>query len=117
MGETGPDQTRYVEDLKTLNSLLKASGVVPGDMVKVTRREDFVPVCGYYAGTGECISVIVSDKKTKQYKLDNGGLDIIISPYFHILQQHSITTPEIQHESVLVRDIKALDKLVVSEKE
>jgi hypothetical protein len=109
-------KTNYTKELETINSMLKATNIVPGDMVRVTRYEGLLPVCGYYAGTTECMSVIEFDKNKGQYKIGDGGLEIVISPCLHKLQHHSITKPGILHDVVLVRDIKSLEKLIPEKK-
>ncbi|MCX6774990.1 MAG: hypothetical protein NTY99_02765 [DPANN group archaeon] len=105
-------KTQYSQDLKTLNSMLKEKGIALGDMVRVTRYEGLLPVCGYYAGTTECYATM----NTKTVEWGDGGLEIVISPYLNKLRQHSITKPKIAHEAILIRDIKSLEKLVVSKK-
>ncbi|MCX6774988.1 MAG: hypothetical protein NTY99_02755 [DPANN group archaeon] len=121
-------QTKYAADLDALNTKLKDGGIVLGDSVKLTPLTN-KPCCGYYVGTEDSNNVTEWDNDIKQYKFGENGLLIVISPFSLELYEQLVKATEeaLYHNtlapyptkvsalSVLVRDIKSLEKLVVSE--
>ncbi|MCX6774989.1 MAG: hypothetical protein NTY99_02760 [DPANN group archaeon] len=109
-------QTKYPQDMDNLNTMLKEKGVTPGDMVQITDREGFT-IGGYFAGSYDAMEVLKFDKKKLQYDFDKqgGGLEIVVTLSQHKLG-HSRFEPTTPHHSVLVRDVKLLEKLIPEKK-
>jgi len=123
-------QKKYPEDFKCLTSLLGDAGIVLGDAIKITMKNEGT-YCGFYVQNDYADTSVAYNAKTGQYGFGGGGITIHTSACS--LEQHKSTVkaviaaqkkyrdkpysftsppgmPETNH--FFVSDIKSLEKLI-----